>query len=115
MKQGVVALDANVLLNFYEASPDLRESRIRILTALDDRVFIPHQVKEEFHRRREDSAQRVSQDYATVRAAASQLRKAGAAFGKSNAATSKDRDRRSIEDVRTRVDGAVSDLLDALS
>ena len=51
---GFVALDANVLLNLYRYPGTSVDQFFRILKALDDRVWIPHQVASEFTRNRRD-------------------------------------------------------------
>jgi hypothetical protein len=49
---GLVALDANVLLHLYRLTPNVRNDVIALLQAPGDRLWIPHQVGEEFHRNR---------------------------------------------------------------
>lgn len=45
-------VDANVLLNFYRYTTAARMDFLRILEGLSDRLWMPHQVAEEFHRNR---------------------------------------------------------------
>ena len=49
----MVVLDTNVLLNLYRYAPDSRTSIFRVLDALAENLFIPHQVAAEFWRNRE--------------------------------------------------------------
>lgn len=49
---GLVVLDANVLLDLYRMNTDAREDVLGLLRRLGDRLWIPHQVAQEFHRNR---------------------------------------------------------------
>ncbi len=49
---GLVALDANALLNFYRYNEQTREDLLAVLNRLGARLWIPHQVMLEFWRRR---------------------------------------------------------------
>ncbi|MFI2293453.1 PIN-like domain-containing protein [Isoptericola sp. NPDC019571] len=111
IQSGVVAFDANVLLNFYEADPKTRRKRVELLGMLGDSLFIPFQVKEEFHRRRKESARSVSKEYAALRTAVAELKKVGAAFGRVNKATSKSRDPVSVSKARNVITECIHDLL----
>jgi hypothetical protein len=46
--EGVFVLDANVLLNLYRYSKGTREELLGVLRAMQDRLWIPHRVAEEF-------------------------------------------------------------------
>ncbi|WP_419910645.1 PIN-like domain-containing protein [Candidatus Poriferisodalis sp.] len=50
--EGVLVLDASVLLGFYRYSDDTQEAMFRVLARFGDRVFVPHQAAEEFQRNR---------------------------------------------------------------
>lgn len=50
--EGVLVLDASVLLGFYRYSEETREAMFRVLARFADRVFVPHQAAEEFQRNR---------------------------------------------------------------
>ncbi|QKZ23282.1 PIN-like domain-containing protein [Streptomyces chartreusis] len=50
---GLVAPDANVLLNLYRYTEQARTDLLQALGALDDRLWVPHQVLVEFWRNRE--------------------------------------------------------------
>lgn len=52
---GTVVLDTNALLDLYRLSPRARDELLAVLTAMRDRLFVPHQVATEFHRRRIDA------------------------------------------------------------
>ena len=52
IRDGLVVLDANVLLNLYRYDDGAREDLFRLLQALGDRLFVPHQVATEFWRNR---------------------------------------------------------------
>ena len=49
----LVVLDANVLLNLYRYDDAARDALIRVLEALGERLWVPHQVLVEFWRNRE--------------------------------------------------------------
>jgi PIN like domain len=49
---GLVALDANVLLDLYRMNTDAREDVLGLLRQLSDRLWVPHQAALEFHRNR---------------------------------------------------------------
>lgn len=49
---GLIALDANVLLNLYRYLPSARDELFKVLEKLQDNLWIPHQVGLEFSRRR---------------------------------------------------------------
>lgn len=52
VKEGLLSLDANVLLNFYRYSPAARDALISVLKAAGDRVWVSHQAAKEFWRNR---------------------------------------------------------------
>jgi hypothetical protein len=66
-QDGLIALDANVLLNPYRYSEDTRNELWRILQGVRDRLWIPHQAAEEFHRNRLDVVSGQKEAYAEVR------------------------------------------------
>jgi len=51
-KEGLIVLDTNVLLNLYRLPTTARDELISVLELLKERLWIPHQVALEFHRRR---------------------------------------------------------------
>ncbi|WP_327073829.1 PIN domain-containing protein [Kitasatospora purpeofusca] len=53
LTKGLVAFDANVLLNLYRYTQNARSDLLRALEALDSSLFVPHQVLVEFWRNRE--------------------------------------------------------------
>lgn len=53
LRSCMVAFDTNVLLNLYRYNAETRASIVDVMTALGDRLWIPHQVLEEFWRNRE--------------------------------------------------------------
>ena len=50
--QGVLVIDASVLLGFYRYSVQTREAMFLVLEQFDSRMFVPHQAAEEFQRNR---------------------------------------------------------------
>jgi hypothetical protein len=54
IRDGVIVLDANVLLHLYRVTPTAREQIFATLSELQNRLWIPHQAALEFHRNRTD-------------------------------------------------------------
>jgi hypothetical protein len=74
-QDGLLVLDANVLLNPYRYSEETREELFRILSGVQDRLWIPHQVAEEFHRNRLDVIRGQKEAFAEVRTTLSEVRR----------------------------------------
>lgn len=55
LSSGWIAVDTNALLDLYRLSPPAREELFSVLEALSSRLFVPHHVAAEFHRRRLDA------------------------------------------------------------
>ena len=53
LENGLVVVDANVLLNLYRYDDQARDALVGVLRALGDRLWVPHQVLVEFWRNRE--------------------------------------------------------------
>jgi predicted nucleic acid-binding protein len=56
VKNGLLILDTNVLLNLYRYDVAAREDLFKVLESLGNRLFVPHQVMEEFWRNRENAS-----------------------------------------------------------
>jgi PIN like domain/Restriction endonuclease len=54
IRDGVIVLDANVLLFLYRVTPTAREQIFATLSELQNRLWIPHQAALEFHQNRTD-------------------------------------------------------------
>lgn len=52
MREGLLSLDTNTLLNFYRYSAQAREALLEVLAAASDRVWVSHQAAREFWRNR---------------------------------------------------------------
>ncbi|MGV9231750.1 PIN domain-containing protein [Streptomyces nigra] len=52
VKSYLIVLDTNVLLELYRFTPQARHELLDVLAQLDERLWIPHQVVSEYHRRR---------------------------------------------------------------
>lgn len=50
--EGLIALDANVLLNLYRYSPSARQDLIQVLIDYSDRIWLPFQAASEYQRNR---------------------------------------------------------------
>ncbi len=55
LREAVVAIDANVLLDLYRFRPQTSRDLIKTLKSLDDRLVVPHQALREFWRHRQRS------------------------------------------------------------
>lgn len=53
LREAVVAVDANVLLDLYRFRPQTSQDLIKTLSGLGDRLVVPHQALREFWRRRQ--------------------------------------------------------------
>ena len=53
LREAVVAVDANVLLDLYRFRPQTSKDLIKILKSLEDRLVVPHQALREFWRYRQ--------------------------------------------------------------
>lgn len=73
--EGLFVLDANVLLNLYRYSRKTREEFLGVLRGVQDRVWIPYQVAEEFLANRLGEIQMQKGRYAAVRGALTSARK----------------------------------------
>ena len=51
-EEGIVAVDANILLHVYRYSPQLREALFLLLEKIGDRLFVPHRAAYEFSKNR---------------------------------------------------------------
>lgn len=55
LREAVVAVDANVLLDLYRFRPQTSQDLIKTLKSVGDRLVVPHQALREFWRRRQRS------------------------------------------------------------
>lgn len=55
LRDAIVAVDANVLLDLYRFRPQTSQDLIKTLKSLGDRLVVPHQALREFWRRRQRS------------------------------------------------------------
>lgn len=90
LTEGLISLDANVLLSFYRFSSTARAGLIDVLEALEDRVFVTHQAAREFWRNRlaaiDARTSAADQLGAAIDKAASQLQDAVRVWAKQTAA-----------------------------
>lgn len=66
-RDAFIALDSSVLLGLYEYTPKTRDRLLEILSGLAPRLWLPHQVGLEFHRRRIAVKAEQFEDYASLR------------------------------------------------
>lgn len=52
LREGLIILDTNVILNLYRYPQSAREDLLKLLNAIKDRLWIPHQVAHEYQRNR---------------------------------------------------------------
>ena len=74
-ENGILVLDANVLLNLYRYSEGTREELLGVLRGAKDRLWIPYQVADEFHRNRQTVIMVQRDAYSAVRKSLSDARK----------------------------------------
>lgn len=65
--EGMFVVDTNVLLNLYRYSHSTRGELLAVLHALTDRLFLPHQVGQEFLERRLTTIQKQRRGFAKLR------------------------------------------------
>ena len=64
---GLIVLDTNVLLDVYRFASNSRAELLSVVDQLKDRIWIPHQVGEEFYRNRLDVMADLRAGYATLK------------------------------------------------
>jgi hypothetical protein len=85
IREGLVALDTNILLDLYRMNADARQDLLSLLKQLGNRLWVPNQVALEFHRNRfnviydqqdiiEKTRKVISESATKLREAVSQLR-----------------------------------------
>ena len=63
---GLIVLDTNVLLDVYRFAPDSRQQLLNVIEQLRERIWIPHQVGEEFYRNRIEVMTSIRRSYAEL-------------------------------------------------
>jgi rRNA-processing protein FCF1 len=66
VKSYLIAVDTNVLLELYRFTPQARHELLNILDQLGQRLWVPHQVVKEYHRRRFDAVREHLNLYTSV-------------------------------------------------
>ncbi len=66
VKSYLIAVDTNVLLELYRFTPQARHELLDILDQLGQRLWVPHQVVKEYHRRRFDAVREHLNLYTSV-------------------------------------------------
>lgn len=66
LRRGLVVLDTSAILDAYRMSPHARTEFLQVLEKLHDRLFVPHQVAREFHRRRIDAVEARREDFGNL-------------------------------------------------
>ncbi|MFF5537319.1 PIN-like domain-containing protein [Streptomyces cinerochromogenes] len=56
LQESLVVVDSSVLLDLYRVTPTARREMIDSLLAIEERIWVPHQVALEFHRNRVEAA-----------------------------------------------------------
>jgi hypothetical protein len=65
-RDGLFVLDASVLLNLYRYSEGTRKELLGVLWGVQERLWVPHQAAEEFHRRRLNAIKEQKEAYSEV-------------------------------------------------
>ena len=109
LREAVIAVDANVLLDLYRFRPQTSRDLIKTLKSFGDRLVVPHQALREFWRRRQRSqdSPRGATKAATDALAKSDrsIRDALATWAKAVGVDSDE-----LSDLTARVDGFVDNL-----
>ncbi|WP_214107844.1 PIN-like domain-containing protein [Acrocarpospora catenulata] len=113
LREAIVAIDANVLLDLYRFRPQTSRDLIKTLKGLGDRLVVPHQAVREFWRHRQRS--HGSPDGAT-KTASDALDKSGRSMGDALATWAKavGVDEEEQSDLIARLEGFVTALKDEL-
>jgi hypothetical protein len=113
LRDAVVAIDANVLLDLYRFRPQTSRDLIKTLKSLGDRLVVPHQALREFWRRRQRSQ---DSPRGATKAAADALAKSGRSIRDTLTtwARAVGVDDGELSDLTARVDGFVENLKDEL-
>lgn len=64
---GLIVLDTNVLLDLYRYTRESRDELFNVIERLRDKIWIPHQVAEEFYRNRIEVMSSLHDGYTTLR------------------------------------------------
>ena len=109
LREAVVAVDANVLLDLYRFRPQTSQDLIKTLTSVGDRLVVPHQALREFWRRRQRSQ---DSPRGATKTATDALAKSGRSMSDALAAWAKavGVDNDELSDLTARVDGFLEAL-----
>ncbi len=107
-EDGLFVLDANVLLNLYRYSAGTRDELLGVLRKVQDRLWIPYQVADEFLRDRQDVITAQKDAYSAVRRS---LSSAQAAIVNSMGQMHRDPGIVEAKDLRKRVDESFKALI----
>jgi predicted nucleic acid-binding protein len=66
-EEGMFVVDTNVLLNLYRYSRSTRDELLRVLRALENKLFLPHQVGREFLERRLEIVRKQREGFSNLR------------------------------------------------
>ena len=65
-KNGIISIDANVMLNLYTYSPETATEITDLFKKVHDRLWVPHRVAEEYHRNRIKTILKESKRYSEI-------------------------------------------------
>ena len=113
LREAVVAIDANVLLDLYRFRPQTSQDLIKTLKSVGDRLVVPHQALREFWRRRQRSQ---DSPRGATKTATDALAKSGRSICDALATWAKavGVDDDELSDLTARVDGFLHALRDEL-
>lgn len=77
LERGLISLDTNVLLDFYRFAKVTRADLVGVLARLGERLYVSHQVVEEFWRNREGTLEAFERSLAEVKTKISSLKQQG--------------------------------------
>lgn len=117
LRGGWVVVDANVLLNLYSMRAPARELALRCFSALEDRLWVPHQVIREFWRNRPNRLLELKKEANPIEAlrngvAASINRLTPASRPEAGARDLKESINAKLDDLQEQIDSAVGEPFD---
>ncbi|HSH59634.1 MAG TPA: PIN-like domain-containing protein [Acidimicrobiales bacterium] len=112
-KSGLLALDTSALLEPYRLSPTARSEFLQLLAAMRARLFVPHQVAVEFHRRRIGSVADRTEEFESQRDQLKDLRDKAHGIVMQISRRAHGRDDQ-VKDVDSRISNAFDEALEFL-
>ncbi|WP_127201736.1 PIN-like domain-containing protein [Streptomyces sp. Z26] len=75
LRSAMIVVDSNILLSLYRVTPDARQDMVAALSAVRDRLWVPHQVALEFHTGRVSAAKDQAEFFDATRKSIESIKK----------------------------------------